>query len=106
MRIQKNVSLASYLSGKDELSTWQQESTFPDETILERCLSSRAFCTFGSSSWPLVFDPYNQFETYLRALERSEMKSRKGNNTHIFALKLYYTHHHHHHHIFFQHLVR
>ena len=66
VRIQKDFSLADCLSEKEERSVWNQESTFPDESILDRYLSSRALCSLGSVAWPLVFDPYDQLEKYLR----------------------------------------
>lgn len=69
VRIQKDFSLTTHLSDKEERSIWQQESAFPDGSIMERCLSSRAFCSFSTTSWPLLFDPYAQFEAYLRMLQ-------------------------------------
>lgn len=64
--MQKDFSLAAFLSEKEERSMWNQESTFPDESILDRYLSSRALCVLGTAAWPLVFDPYDQLEKYLR----------------------------------------
>lgn len=69
VRIQKDFTLASHLSEKEERSIWTQENVFPEDSILDRFLACRAFCTLRSASWPLVFDPYNQLEKYLRACE-------------------------------------
>ena len=75
VRIQKDFSLASHLSEKEERSSWNQENTFPDDSILDRYLASRAFCTLGTSSWPLVFDPYDKLEKYLKA-SKSEYQNK------------------------------
>ena len=69
VRIEKKFSLQELLSSPDERSLWEQESVFPDQTMLERCLAVRACCIHGTTHWPLVFDPNNQFCKYLQAVE-------------------------------------
>ena len=68
VRIQKDFSLSGHLSVKEEQSYWQQESIFPDQITMERCLGSRSSCTQGCTLWPLVFDPHGHFEKYLKAM--------------------------------------
>lgn len=87
VRIQKDFSLASHLSEKEERSTWNQENTFPDDSILDRYLASRAFCNLGTTSWPLVFDPYDQLEKYLKA-SKSEYKKKKRHRLSLSWTKL------------------
>ena len=69
VRIERKFSLQELLSSRDERTLWQQESVFPDQTTLERCLAVHTCCTHGSTHWPLVFDPNNQFCKYLQAVE-------------------------------------
>ncbi len=68
VRVQKDFSTQSVLATRSELSRWQWESVFPDEMTLQRCLAARLCCYHGSTHWPLIFDPYGQFLTYLSAL--------------------------------------
>ena len=72
VKIQKNFSLAGHLSEKEERSNWKQVNTFPDDSIMDRYLASRAFCTLKSAAWPLVFDPNDQLEKYLNAYSSSK----------------------------------
>lgn len=70
VRIQKDFSVSSILSTKEERSLWQQQSVFPDQITMDRCLAARACCKHGSSSsWPVIFDPNSHFERYFVALE-------------------------------------
>ena len=68
VRIQKDFSVSDHLSEKEEQSFWKQESIFPDQTSMERCLAARSTCTNGDAQWPFIFDPHQQFEKYLSAL--------------------------------------
>ena len=68
VKIQKDFSLSSHLSEKEELSYWKQESVFPDKVSLERCLAARSACTNGDTQWPFVFDPHQQFEKYISSM--------------------------------------
>ncbi len=70
VRIQKDFSVESVLASRDEQSRWQQESVFPDEMTLQRCLAARASCYHGATQWPLIFDPNDQFLTYLCAIHK------------------------------------
>lgn len=69
VKIQKDFSLSGHLSEKDERFYWKQESVFPDQVSLERCLVARSACVHGDTQWPLIFDPHGQFEKYLSALK-------------------------------------
>ena len=69
VRIQKDFSVAAHLSEKAERAVWEPEDVFPDQALLDRCLSIRHYSRAGSSSWPLIFDPFSQFKSYLTALE-------------------------------------
>ena len=68
MKIQRDFSVSSHLSEKEERCHWRQESVFPDQTSLERCLAARSACSSRENRWPFVFDPHQQFEGYLSAL--------------------------------------
>lgn len=68
IKIQRDFSLSSHLSEKDERSCWMQESVFPDKISLERCLAARSACISGDAQWPCIFDPHQQYEKYLLAL--------------------------------------
>ena len=72
VKVQKDFSLAYHFSDQDERYLWEQESSFPDSTIMDRTLCARIFNQSISSAWPLIFDPYRQFESYLRALTIQE----------------------------------
>lgn len=69
VRIQKDFSVAAHLSEKAERSVWEPEDIFPDQAVLDRCLSIRHYCRVGGSSWPLIFDPFCHFKGYLAAME-------------------------------------
>ena len=88
VQVEKDFSLSDYLSDKAEQTKWLLEGTFQDGTIMDRCLSSRAVCTFSSALWPIVFDPFNQFEAYLRALEKS--KEEKPAVTSMFSPTIFF----------------
>lgn len=68
VKIQRDFSVSSHLSGKEERCHWRQESVFPDQTSLERCLAARSACSSQENRWPFVFDPHQQFEGYLSVL--------------------------------------
>ena len=76
--VQKDFSLAYHFSDEKERYLWQQESSFPDDTILDRSLCARIFNQCMSPTWPLIFDPYRQFESYLRALNMQQRNSLEG----------------------------
>ena len=80
--------MSGHLSEKEEQSYWKQESIFPDQTSLERCLAARSACTSGDTHWPFIFDPHQQFESYLAALKfktAANISSKEGTyfNFHI-----------------------
>ena len=75
VRIQSDFSISGSLSEKDERSFWKEESVFPDDVTLERCLQCRAACRYGSESWPLVFDQHNLFLDLLCAMEHNACSS-------------------------------
>ena len=75
VRIQKDFSLAIHLSNKAEQSLWEQEGIFPDNTILDRCLSTRLYCRAGTYSWPLIFDPHGHFTNYLEVIDEHSHKA-------------------------------
>ena len=68
VKIQRDFSVSVHLSEKEERSHWRQESVFPDQTSLERCLAARSACSSRENRWPFIFDPHQQFESYLSAL--------------------------------------
>lgn len=68
VKIQRDFSVSSHLSVKEERCHWRQESVFPDQTSLERCLAAQSACSSRENRWPFVFDPHQQFEGYLSAL--------------------------------------
>lgn len=68
VKIQRDFSVSAHLSEKEELSHWRQESVFPDQTSLERCLAARLACNSRDNHWPFIFDPHQQFEGYFSAL--------------------------------------
>ena len=70
--VQKDFSMANEFSDKQERYLWEQESSFPDVSAMERCLCARALGQSDPTLWPVVFDPYHQFEAYVRALSRSQ----------------------------------
>ena len=79
VRIQKDFSVSSILSTKEERSLWQQQSVFPDQITMDRCLAARACCQHGSaSSWPVIFDPNSHFERYFIALEDGRDEEKKA----------------------------
>lgn len=88
VRVQKDFSMATHFSDREERSLWEQESSFPDETIMERCLCTRALGNLDSSPWPVVFDPYHQFEAYLRALSKYQMEKSMGEGAHLATIVL------------------
>lgn len=70
VRIQKDFSVQDILSTEEEKMLWQQQSVFPDQITMDRCLAARACVRDGSSSsWPLIFDPNSQFQRFFIALE-------------------------------------
>jgi len=77
VKVQNDFSLAYHFSGQDERYLWEQESSFPDSTIMDRTLCARIFNQCISSAWPLIFDPYRQFESYLQTLT-SQQESNKA----------------------------
>lgn len=93
VKIQRDFSVSTHLSEKEERSHWRQESVFPDQTSLERCLAARSACSSRDNRWPFIFDPHQQFESYLSALNfkaASNSGSKEGmcmNSSH-FAVNL------------------
>ena len=81
VRTERDFSLQGLLSSQDETSLWQQETVFPNQTVLERCLAVRACCIHGAAHWPLVFDPNNQFSKYLCAIEAENITKTKESGT-------------------------
>ena len=67
--------MATHLSDKAERSLWEQEGIFPDNTVLDRCLSTRLYCRAGGPSWPLIFDPHGHFKNYLEVIEEYSCKA-------------------------------
>ncbi len=86
VRIQKDFTVAAHFSEKAERSLWEQESTFPDQILLDRCLCTRFYCRAGSCSWPLVFDQYSQFKGYLEALEKQSITASQLESTRLNML--------------------
>lgn len=74
LKIESSFAVQNTLSTKDERSVWEQNSIFPDECTMERCLAARSCCTEGDS-WPLIIDPHSQFCNYFEALEPIEKPS-------------------------------
>lgn len=85
--VQRDFSVANHFSNRHERSLWEQDRSFPDDIIKERCLCTRALGHLGSSSWPLVFDPYRQFELYLRALNKSQKVDSEREGAHLLGYK-------------------
>ena len=82
VRIQKDFSVRDVLSTEEERMLWQQQSVFPDQITMDRCLAARACCRHdSSSSWPLIFDPNGQFQQYFIALEGRDVEKEAPSRT-------------------------
>lgn len=86
VKVQKEFSLTYHLSNENERYQWEQENSFPDATILDRSLCARVFSEYTSSGWPLVFDPYRQFDGYVRAFNLSQKNQAKSKFAALFIL--------------------
>ena len=78
IKIQRDFSLSSHLSEKDEQSYWMQESVFPDKISLDRCLAARSACISGDAQWPCIFDPHQQYQRYLLAMNIESFAANAG----------------------------
>ena len=77
VKIEKSFAVREIVSSKEERAAWEQDSVFPDEFAMERCLLARGCCVEGGS-WPLILDPHAQFSKYLKALEPVTKHSKGG----------------------------
>ena len=79
------MSLQTILSSPNEVDEWRRNDLPTDEHALQNVVILRSCGDDRSRAWPLLIDPHNQAELWIRALHEGE----------AFC---YHNHHHHHHH--------
>lgn len=65
--LREDISLASILTEKDELTEWIKEGLPNDDQAVQNALIMRT-CSNDRSCWPLLIDPHGQAEKWVRAL--------------------------------------
>ncbi|GFR96322.1 dynein heavy chain domain-containing protein 1-like [Elysia marginata] len=66
-----NLTLQDILSDFDELSEWRMQSLPTDLHSVQNALMMRVCCHNRKHCWPLLIDPDNQAEMWVRALQGS-----------------------------------
>ena len=73
--LRKDVSLQTILSSRNEVDEWRRNDLPTDEHALQNVLILRSCGDDRSRAWPLLIDPHNQAELWIRALHEGESSS-------------------------------
>ncbi|XP_073235787.1 dynein heavy chain domain-containing protein 1-like [Porites lutea] len=70
--LRKDVSLQTILSSPNEVDEWRRNDLPTDEHALQNVLILRSCGDDRSRAWPLLIDPHNQAELWIRALHEDD----------------------------------
>lgn len=68
MPLRDDVSLKVILSAANEVDDWRRNELPTDEQALQNALILRSCSDDRTRAWPLLIDPHNQAELWIRAL--------------------------------------
>lgn len=70
MPLREDVSLRAVLAAANEVDDWKRNELPTDEQALQNALILRSCSEDRTRAWPLLIDPHNQAELWIRALHQ------------------------------------
>ena len=70
MPLREDVSLKTILAAANEVDDWKRNELPTDEQALQNALILRSCSDDRKRAWPLLIDPHNQAELWIRALHQ------------------------------------
>jgi len=68
--LREDVSLKAILTAANEVDDWKRNELPTDEQALQNALILRSCGDDRTRAWPLLIDPHNQAELWIRALHQ------------------------------------
>ena len=68
--LREDVSLRAILAAANEVDDWKRNELPTDEQALQNALILRSCSEDRTRAWPLLIDPHNQAELWIRALHQ------------------------------------
>ena len=68
--LREGVSLKAILAAANEMDDWKRNDLPTDEQALQNALILRSCSDDRTRAWPLLIDPHNQAELWIRALHQ------------------------------------
>ena len=68
--LREDVSLRAILAAANEVDDWKRNELPTDEQALQNALILRSCSEDRTRAWPLLIDPHNQAEIWIRALHQ------------------------------------